>query len=331
MASSRFMIVSDLHLETPATRPTYDRYDIKPELGCKHLCLLGDIGLVSDSRLLGFLQRQLQRFEIVFYAFGNHEPYNTDYATAKQILGSFAAEVEQRHSEGHGSRFVLLDQTRFDVSADTTVLGCTMFSSIRAEQKDTVGMFVTDFERINNWTPDDHNKVHVSDLAWLNKQVDHISQAEPHRTIIIFKHYNPTISAEANSSWNLQDTSEVLSAFATDLSSENCWTSPAVKLWAFGHTHFNCRYTDAKTGKLVVANQKGYARSEAEGYDENMVVQVDTQWGASVVSGNNPTERDVGDQMQDQRRTARSPSGAPSLLRRTGLHRLLPTLRNQRK
>ena len=60
----------------------------------------------------------------------------------------------------------------------------------------------------------------------------------------------------------------------TNLEREECWTNPRVKMWAFGHTHFNCDFedkldgetgtetsTETSTGtrtKRVVANQKGY-------------------------------------------------------------------------
>lgn len=35
--------------------------------------------------------------------------------------------------------------------------------------------------------------------------------------------------------------------------------SSKVKLWAFGHTHSSCNFRDEETGKLIIANQKGYA------------------------------------------------------------------------
>ena len=49
------------------------------------------------------------------------------------------------------------------------------------------------------------------------------------------------------------------SNFVTDLSQEPCWLSPTVQLWAFGHTHYSCNFRDEDTGKLTVANQRGYA------------------------------------------------------------------------
>jgi hypothetical protein len=54
------------------------------------------------------------------------------------------------------------------------------------------------------------------------------------------------------------ETAPVASGFATDLGREECWTNPSVALWAFGHTHFSCDFSDGGRGKRVVANQRGY-------------------------------------------------------------------------
>lgn len=269
MPSVQLQILSDLHLETPATRPTYFEFEFEPQ--CPYLALLGDIGLVSHDSLFGFLEKQLERFRTVLYVLGNHEPYDSTFASAKQELGDFANRIRQQHGEG---RFVLLDQTRFDITPEVTILGCTLFSAIAPEQIQSVQFFVTDFERIADWTPDDHIKAHQAGLAWLNDQVRHIEQTEPHRTIAILTHHSPTISEQANNPRHLEDASETRSAFMTDLSNEPCWTSPTVKLWAFGHTHFNCDFVDRETGKRVLANQRGYARSTAEGFDAEKVVEL---------------------------------------------------------
>ena len=53
MAPISFQILSDLHLETPAARPTYSDFSFSK--AAPHLLLLGDIGLTHDSRLLLFL------------------------------------------------------------------------------------------------------------------------------------------------------------------------------------------------------------------------------------------------------------------------------------
>lgn len=260
-----FAILSDLHLETPASRPTYAEISFENTAQC--LVLLGDIGAATDERLFDFLNLQLQVFDKIFYVLGNHEPYGSDYETVKTRFLALA-------TSSSGS-FILLDQTRYDLTPTITILGCTLYSAIDSVQQATVQMFVSDFESIHRWTIQQHNAAHASDVAWLNQQVSYIRSAEPHRNVLIFTHYAPTIQPEAHSARHLTDDSGVRSAFMTDLSSEVCWTTPNVKLWAFGHTHHNCDYIDSTTGKRVVTNQKGYRRSEAVDFDAEKVIEID--------------------------------------------------------
>jgi hypothetical protein len=274
-ASISFAILSDLHLETPAARPSYSDFSIPRTASI--LALLGDIGLVNDVRLFTFLREQLTKFETVFYVLGNHEPYDSTYQAAKDILQAFEKEVSlQENKDNLQGNFVLLDQVRYDISASITVLGCTLFSAIEPHQESSVKLFVSDFERIENWGIESHNAAHKSDLDWLNQQVMSITQCEPERRIVVFTHYSPTAQVEANDPRHLKDDFGVRSAFVTDLSEEPCWKSLSVVLWGFGHTHFNCDFTDATTGKRVLANQKGYRKSEAEGFEIEKVVEITT-------------------------------------------------------
>jgi predicted phosphodiesterase len=82
-----FAILSDLHLETPAARPSYSKFSFNHTR--PHLVLLGDIGLVSDTRLFSFLEEQLLRFETVFYVLGNHEPHDSTMEATKEALRKF--------------------------------------------------------------------------------------------------------------------------------------------------------------------------------------------------------------------------------------------------
>lgn len=122
-------------------------------------------------------------------------------------------------------------------------------------QEDAVASRLVDFRVTSQWTVRDHNLAHQSDLDWLNQQVSHIVEKEPHRKIAIFTHHSPCTDGRAVDPKHAG--SEVSSGFATDLKSEKCWTSLAVKAWAFGHTHFNTSFTN-EHGAKVIANQKGY-------------------------------------------------------------------------
>jgi Calcineurin-like phosphoesterase len=273
MACIEFQLLSDLHLETPYARPIYHEFEVLPK--APYLALLGDIGHVKDSRLFNFLERQLEVFELVFFVFGNHEAYGMTLPGAKATMETFILVVETlRATKPDIGKFILLDQGRFDISESFTILGCTLFSKILPEQEGSVRLFVSDFSEIYNWTTDDHNSAHDSDVRWLNSQIEHLARNEPQRHIIIFTHYCPTLLAASSDPQHLNDPAEVRSGFSTDLTSEPCWISPQVKVWAFGHTHFNCDFLDTVSRKRLVTNQKGGKRNEALGFDVQKVISI---------------------------------------------------------
>ena len=78
--------------------------------------------------------------------------------------------------------------------------------------------------------------------------------------IMIFTHWNPSRDARAVDPRHA--TSSITSAVSTDLSMEKCFQSEKVKLWAFGHTHYNCDFTiERKEGAgsiRLLTNQRGY-------------------------------------------------------------------------
>ena len=77
--------MSDLHLEgtfhCPGgdTLPGYDVFNCRPFSPV--LALLGDIGLTAQDGLFVFLQRQLSKYEKIFFVMGNHEYYRTSYVS----------------------------------------------------------------------------------------------------------------------------------------------------------------------------------------------------------------------------------------------------------
>ncbi|KAI9370076.1 acyl-CoA dehydrogenase/oxidase [Aspergillus egyptiacus] len=255
-----FQILSDLHLENPVA---YDLFEIPRK--APYLALLGDIGTVGkDDGLFTFLETQLKRFELVFFLLGNHEPYDSDWATAKERVRRFSEDMARQAQEQTGlGKLVFLDQTRYDVSDDVTVLGCTLYSRVLESQAERVSFGLNDFYMIADWTVEAHTDAHDADREWLNHQVSQISAANPHHKIVIFTHHSPTIAPEASDPAHVN--SPLSSGFSTDLTGEPCWGKPQVRLWAFGHTHYNCDYTEQRTGKRVVANQRGYYFSQAKG------------------------------------------------------------------
>ncbi|KAF3934098.1 hypothetical protein ABW19_dt0208012 [Dactylella cylindrospora] len=259
----KIQLVSDLHLEAPSA---YDTFAL--ETAAPYLALLGDIGNVRDDGYFDFLRRLLKQYEIIFFVAGNHEPYHSDWSAANARLCAFATSVNDEASYG---RFVVLNQTRYDVTSSFTILGCILFSAIDPVHKDDVSFGLNDFYYIKDWTVENHTTGHTSDVMWLNSEVQRIMDQEPQRRIAIFTHYCPTFEANDPK----YRSSKISSGFTTGMANEVCWTSSNVSVWAFGHTHFNCDYLDKETGKRILANQRGYYFSQAAGFDPIKVLEVD--------------------------------------------------------
>ena len=281
MANPRFQLISDLHLETPIQAPSYSYFSDPANfpLHAPNLFLLGDIGLVAHTQPLLLFLRSLLNRDIhlrIFYVMGNHEPYTT---TLENAIATFKDWEKLLNMEFEG-RFHFLDKTRVDIDSRVTILGCTLWSHVPAHHAYNVITTVKGFrDKTGIWDRSlgDHNADHARDLWWLNANVRTIEEEEPEREIIILTHHSPTTDPRANSK-RFPPERSLNSAFRTDLSSEKCWMSPSVKVWAFGHTHFSCQFVDegnqvgrdgkdedVKRRKLVVANQKGYAYAEGEG------------------------------------------------------------------
>ncbi|KAL4970451.1 acyl-CoA dehydrogenase/oxidase [Aspergillus stella-maris] len=278
-------VVSDLHLENPRA---YDLFHIPRK--APYLALLGDIGTVKDDKLFAFLEVQLQTFELVFFLLGNHEPYDSNWSFVRDRVKKFQDDIDRRREQEPGlGKFVFLDQTRYDIFEDVTVLGCTLYSRVPAAQSEMVSYRVNDFYYISDWTVEAHCKAHEADLNWLNEQVSQIVTSKPHQKIIIFTHHSPTVDLEASDPAHIN--SPISSAFSTDLSQEPCWQKPQVRLWSFGHTHYNCDYTEQRTGKRVMANQRGYYFAQAKGFDpEKLYIPMSM---ASITRALRPLSRTV--------------------------------------
>lgn len=265
-AEDHIQVISDLHLENPTA---YDVFEIPPR--APHLALIGDIGHAKDDGLYHFLRKQLEAFETVFYVLGNHEPYHTCWHFTKSRLRDFETSIDgERQSTKSLGRFVLLDRTRYDLSSQVTILGCTLHSRVQSAQSDHVSFGLNDFYHIKDWTTDKHTEAHDTDVAWLDTQVSEIAATQPDRQLIVFTHHSPTTDPRTIHPAHVNG--NMSSGFMTDLSSALCWTSPNVKVWGFGHTHYNCDFFDGKTGKRVLANQRGYYFSAAQGFEAEKVL-----------------------------------------------------------
>jgi hypothetical protein len=299
MSPLRFQIISDLHLETPLMSPSYDHYS-KPEnfpIHAPNLFLLGDIGLTNHPQLFTFLTTLLSAHTSlqIFYVMGNHEPYHTTLEDSIARLSEFERDIKEKYS--NQQRFYFLNRTRVDIDERVTILGCTLWTHIPDHAAHDCTTLLKDFNEqhgICERSVQSHNSDHLLDLQFLNHQVQSITSESSEREIIILTHHSPTIDARANHPRH--DKSSTNDGFRTDLSGEVCWTNMAVRMWGWGHTHFNCQFWDdgdevdvdagaddvdvggnrewdkngtrerkrqvQKRRKLVIANQKGYGMKD---------------------------------------------------------------------
>ncbi|KAK1590358.1 uncharacterized protein LY79DRAFT_555111 [Colletotrichum navitas] len=262
-------IMSDLHL----SHQDYKSYPIEPN--APYLALLGDVGCVKDASFVDFLDRQLTAFRIVFHVLGNHEPYGSSWDDTIERLQNFQ-EVNRRNREEDPSaglgEYVLMYQREYMIpDTNVTILGCTLFSNVPDSKLTAVSNGLNDFWAIDDWTVEEHCQRHNEDLAWLNSRVKAITR-DPRRTIAILTHHSPTENSRAVEP--LHANSNLQSGFSTDVRGQLCWESPKVKLWAFGHTHYNCDFVDEQTGKRVYTNQKGYSSGHSAGFRAGNVVQL---------------------------------------------------------
>ncbi|KAK4242189.1 Metallo-dependent phosphatase-like protein [Achaetomium macrosporum] len=261
-------VLSDLHLEAPKA---YDVFEIEPK--APYLALLGDIGNVAahEHDYLGFLTRQLRQFRAVIFVPGNHEAYHSSWPETLEILRTFQGNTRKDLSLGE---FILLDRGVFRLpDSNTVILGCSLFSYIPPESCMAVRMGLNDFFQTDDWDVNAHNEMHKRDLSWLNAQVAELEASDT--KIIIFSHWSPTLDTRAIDPKHLG--SRITSAFSADLSGEKCFTSGKVKLWAFGHTHYNCDFISERDGVgplRLMANQRGYYFAQSEGFNNGKTVEV---------------------------------------------------------
>jgi len=262
-SSVSFQVMSDLHLELGSG---YESFEIPP--CAPYLCLLGDIGRAVDEKLFAFLERQLRAFKIVFFLLGNHEAYGSSYPYARERFAVFRRFCEEKRiiDKAFGV-FIVLDQTRYDINEQVTILGCTLYSNVTPEQHDSVSFGLNDFYYIEKWTVEDHNAAHRSDVEWLREQFYKIHQNEPQRRVMVLSHHSPTLLPETHDPRHRG--SRISSGFATNLLPGQL-EAKQLEVWAYGHTHYN---SDIKLGEIrLLANQRGYITALSENFNVRNVV-----------------------------------------------------------
>lgn len=164
--------------------------------------------------------------------------------------------------------FVFLDRTRYDLSPNVTVLGCTLWSQLKSDDLHILKWSLNDFRRIEGLTPEVYQALHAHDLAWLEESVQKISQDEPNRRLVVMTHHAPTVEDTCDPKYIGGPTN---SAFATEIIETAPWAK-SVDVWLFGHTHWNCEFD--REGVRVMCNQRGYSRGGEDGFNPDEVLEL---------------------------------------------------------
>ncbi|KAI0848358.1 hypothetical protein F5Y00DRAFT_262745 [Daldinia vernicosa] len=250
----RIQIMSDLHLEHDEG---YGRFSIPPE--APYLALLGDIGNWNFHwrQYVEFIERHLYRFKAIFY-------FCYQVQTLKEIMGSALGE------------FIFLNNSRYDIPDEkVTILGATLFTDPPYGQRHRTDAFYRTEVQID-FSVKQHRLAHFDTMSYLSRQVAALAHEDPQRSIIILTHHCPTIDTQAIGPSYLVDPEGIKYQHASDLTNQHLWIdADAVKLWAFGSTHYNCDYIDEKTERRVYSNQRGYP-GECDDFRIHAVVDVST-------------------------------------------------------
>ncbi|KFX94456.1 hypothetical protein V490_04356 [Pseudogymnoascus sp. VKM F-3557] len=244
---AEFQVMSDLHLEIANEYATFSIPSVAP-----YLILAGDIGqLANMASFHAVLRTQCRQFSRVFLVLGNHEFYGLSRDEGLRR----AEELEKE--PGMLGRLTVLNRTRVTLEENgITILGCTLHSLIPPEAEEAVRDRVKDFQKIEDWTIERHNKEHALDVAWLESEIIDIrgDKSTMDHQIVVVTHHAPTVQGSssplhAGNPWG--------SAFATDLLGNK--DKPAlsdVQWWIFGHTHFCTEFSKANV--RLISNQRGY-------------------------------------------------------------------------
>jgi predicted phosphodiesterase len=231
--TTQIQFMSDLHLE----RNNYD-YDIA--CAASHLALVGDIGRFCDyDDYAGFLRAQCQTFDQVLLIAGNNEFYGS---SRHKGLDAASRLVQCPTLQG---KLVFLNRTRVDLAGSNfTVLGCTLHSHIESG----CAQLNKDFESIQDWSVEDHNREHELDVEWLHTSLRHISDTAPQREVIILTHHAPSFKDTCHL---MHEGNAVSQCFCSNtLEKFRTWKGhEQVSNWIFGHTHWNARF---KCGNTIV-------------------------------------------------------------------------------
>lgn len=245
MAAVRFLVLSDLHIDSYARRGL--PVGQIPDVNCDAIIVAGD----TANNIVGveWLIAQAERLQKpLFVIAGNHDYFGADIAEQDAIMRKLTA----------GTRVTFLQCDAVDV-AGVRLLGTTLWTDYTYNaQPDTLAkaaQTMRDYREITAYgrpfMPADSVALHLQQRAWLKAALQKAA-ADGMPSVAITHH---SVSPRSVSEQYKDFASNA--GFVTDLSD---WMTAdfAPKLWIHGHTHEAFDYQQGHTH--VVVNPRGYPK-----------------------------------------------------------------------
>lgn len=232
-------LISDIDLEF--YKEPIDFSQIVPRRS-EILAAVGDIcRLCQWSKIRSFLDYCSRHYKVVIYVLGNHEFYapSNDKGLRINELKGRLKEILKEYP-----RVYLLDDTAIQIG-NTIIHGSTLWSQVTDDVKCYVKPMHFTASKYGTSTQE-WNELHRRSLLSIKRSIS-MARYWGH-DLIVLTHYAPTFRKTIESKYRDDRLNRL---YCTELSP--LFLIPEIKVWAFGHTAYNCDYY--MYGTRVVSNQ----------------------------------------------------------------------------
>lgn len=254
-------VLSDIHLEHYTEYPGIDTFIV-----CKDkchqidiICLCGDIGDPSTAIYEQFIRDccELCSYK-TFIILGNHEMYNKTIADTVRHT--------QECCERVGEKACFLNNTTYDIDDMYRFIGTTLWTDIDASEAWNIRSTINDFHHIKGWNMNEWIETFQKNMTWLRMEVDRAH--EDNKQLVILTHHVPLMSL----GHPMYKSSDIKSAFSSDLSQFIRDNTEDIKYWFYGHDHYSTSTTICNT--IIASNQFGYDARDESGFSKYTTIQL---------------------------------------------------------
>lgn len=224
------------------------------------IALVGDIGNPVLESYWSFIEYISKRCKIVLLVAGNHEYWGSDITTTETL-------IRENIKKYDNVRFL---QRNFTVIDNTVFLGCTLWSYIPPPFYKEIEGWAGEFRFIKDClNGPTFNSWHFRDLEWLINSIKTFRKEG--FQVVVLTHYTPSLELNFDPFYGV--TAKIF-AFNSDLSV----LYPHIKVWAYGHTHYDLskthNYKLEGHDTVFISNQRGYPDKVRKKYTKDFLLQL---------------------------------------------------------